>query len=518
VTGDQERSVALVGGHSRQGDDGGGVFLWDPGVGVDDGGTVVVPGGDVGTAAKAGCWRRLLSGPFNVKWFGAAGDGATDDTSPINAAIRAASSRQATLFFPPGTYMVSAGLRASSRLRIQGSGPQWSDRDAGSCIRASRTLPYLLQIAAPDICIDFMWLDGNYLAENVVELRYPADNCDYTRLLITRAMPMTQGDVTKSNLVAVAAGSTIGIGAQTFRACKLIQDPFGDGGVERSKRGHACVSNYFPGVGAGGSPNAFHWLFDGHCFFTGQQYVYRTKFGGATFANSEFFDIGTALFAVELNQPILVLDCYTEEGLGSHGAAPHILLQEEQIAGLPGMAAGELNFTHCQFNTPGAGFVLNGKGPVRIDDCTINGDVSIVPSPRGGSAMPISVVGCGFGPERGIRDPQGYPHLTQFGNFTVRGGAVRSSVHPPRIAGSTVGAGLRGVVVIKDPATTTRVTFESPRPTGNYHVLLSLGNVSRPSAIRTPYTYDLEASGFKIGLSGGMGPGQSCSVFWQVGD
>jgi hypothetical protein len=41
----------------------------------------------------------------NVKQYGAVGDGSTDDTSAISAALTAISSTGGTLFFPPGTYI-----------------------------------------------------------------------------------------------------------------------------------------------------------------------------------------------------------------------------------------------------------------------------------------------------------------------------------------------------------------------------------------------------------------------------
>lgn len=44
---------------------------------------------------------------FNVKAYGAKGDGSTDDRIAIQAAITAASAVRGTVFFPPGLYMVS---------------------------------------------------------------------------------------------------------------------------------------------------------------------------------------------------------------------------------------------------------------------------------------------------------------------------------------------------------------------------------------------------------------------------
>ncbi|MGH3707483.1 MAG: glycosyl hydrolase family 28-related protein [Pseudonocardiaceae bacterium] len=71
---------------------------------------------------------------FNVKDFGAAGDGAGDDTQSIQAAINAAiAANGGVVYFPPGTYPVAkdAGpgifaafsLSGVSNLVFMGDGP-----------------------------------------------------------------------------------------------------------------------------------------------------------------------------------------------------------------------------------------------------------------------------------------------------------------------------------------------------------------------------------------------------------
>jgi parallel beta-helix repeat protein len=51
-------------------------------------------------------FKRLYGDePINVKWFGAKGDGVTDDTDAINAAV---GSGGVTVYVPPGTYMIDA--------------------------------------------------------------------------------------------------------------------------------------------------------------------------------------------------------------------------------------------------------------------------------------------------------------------------------------------------------------------------------------------------------------------------
>jgi hypothetical protein len=62
---------------------------------------------------------------FNVKDFGAVGDGVTDDTAAIQAAINAASAAgvlQGYVVFPPGQYLCTATLTCSSAITLTGSG------------------------------------------------------------------------------------------------------------------------------------------------------------------------------------------------------------------------------------------------------------------------------------------------------------------------------------------------------------------------------------------------------------
>lgn len=60
---------------------------------------------------------------FNVKDYGAKGDGATDDAAAINAAITAASAAGGgTVFLPQGTYIVSSTIALTTNITLAGSG------------------------------------------------------------------------------------------------------------------------------------------------------------------------------------------------------------------------------------------------------------------------------------------------------------------------------------------------------------------------------------------------------------
>lgn len=65
---------------------------------------------------------QLADFAINVKSYGAVGDGVTDDTDAINAAIQAAAN--AVLYFPPGTYSISGSLVVDKIITITGAAPE----------------------------------------------------------------------------------------------------------------------------------------------------------------------------------------------------------------------------------------------------------------------------------------------------------------------------------------------------------------------------------------------------------
>lgn len=94
----------FVSGYYAQGDGGGGHYYYDPDdtTSADNGGIIIV-------ANDGGRWKLLSTPQINVKQFGAKGDGATNDTYPINLAINYANANNIPLFFPSGIYAVDPG-------------------------------------------------------------------------------------------------------------------------------------------------------------------------------------------------------------------------------------------------------------------------------------------------------------------------------------------------------------------------------------------------------------------------
>lgn len=84
-----------------------------------------VPGTLAGPMAfqeAGGHWWELdvSGGIVNVLWFGAKGDGATDDTVAIQSAINAVQGTGATVFFPRGAYKISSPIIVTGTIRLVG--------------------------------------------------------------------------------------------------------------------------------------------------------------------------------------------------------------------------------------------------------------------------------------------------------------------------------------------------------------------------------------------------------------
>lgn len=122
-------------GYYADGDGGEGVFHWSATSSTaDNGGTVINPTGNSGV----GRWLRSVDGGLRLKWFGAKGDGVSDDTAKIQAAIDAAeASGGGTVYVPCGTYNISTGLRMRKGVSLLGEGVGYvGTNSSGNALRA----------------------------------------------------------------------------------------------------------------------------------------------------------------------------------------------------------------------------------------------------------------------------------------------------------------------------------------------------------------------------------------------
>jgi len=92
-----DTEVIIIRGYYTEGDGGGGNFYWDStSTETDNGGTIIKI-----TAVATGRWKRIYSGSLNVKWFGAKGDGITNDADIF-------SSIDSSCIIPSGNYLISS--------------------------------------------------------------------------------------------------------------------------------------------------------------------------------------------------------------------------------------------------------------------------------------------------------------------------------------------------------------------------------------------------------------------------
>jgi hypothetical protein len=161
-------TAVFVAGYDRRGDGGGGAFVW-----VDQDSR-----GDQGLIFRSrirGSWRRVeASGPVRVEWFGAKGDGETDDTAALQRALDS-SGRHLTIAFGPGKVysITNVVLPAVDDLTLLGNNSTLKARPGGDAgfLVASRGWIGNSPEAQPPVHIFEMRFDGGGLVDFSVVLQ-----------------------------------------------------------------------------------------------------------------------------------------------------------------------------------------------------------------------------------------------------------------------------------------------------------------------------------------------------------
>jgi hypothetical protein len=129
---------------------------------ADNGGTIIV-------ASNGKRWKRVYDGAINVRWFGAKGDGATDDTDAIQAAIDVTEERD--VLVPEGIYLIDGVLEGRANLTLRGV-------NAGKSIlkKKAASIGHILDILGTsdkenieiaDLTFDVNLIDSGIVAEYV---------------------------------------------------------------------------------------------------------------------------------------------------------------------------------------------------------------------------------------------------------------------------------------------------------------------------------------------------------------
>jgi hypothetical protein len=178
-----------VAGYYAAGDGGGGLFTYDSAsAATDNGGTVIAPD------AGSGRWLRAWSGSLSVKWFGAKGDGVTDDTEALQAAIETCTgptglsfdpvvNRGTTIYVPPGVFVISERLLVTKSLtRIIGDSAHSSTIKYINGAQGATELIRFLQVAyceLSDIALDGGAGFNPVVTANAADSGATLDFCQY---------------------------------------------------------------------------------------------------------------------------------------------------------------------------------------------------------------------------------------------------------------------------------------------------------------------------------------------------
>ena len=121
----------------------------------------------------------------NVKYYGAKGDGVTDDTTAIQTAIDTIAASSGFVFFPSGTYIVTSGITLESNLCVQGQ----CKEDTIIKYTGLNNDDVMSALSKTGICIKDLSFEGGYLAgtrttSHILEFSTCTDicvrNCKFT--------------------------------------------------------------------------------------------------------------------------------------------------------------------------------------------------------------------------------------------------------------------------------------------------------------------------------------------------
>ena len=176
---------------------------------ADNGGTILVD-------ASGRRWYRRYSGAINVRWFGATGDGETDDTTAIQKAIDYVYSlgKPGTVVIPQSSAeYIFTSILVKTNITLKSTGGVLKLK-SGTCSNSGTTYYLVNNIGHTNVTYDALIIDGNKV---------------------------------NNTLFTVADGITAAGAGTVVRNCKVTNPP--DSGIMFSDcTGGACVDNYVYGA------------------------------------------------------------------------------------------------------------------------------------------------------------------------------------------------------------------------------------------------------------------------------
>jgi hypothetical protein len=281
--------------------------------------TTVDPNNALVTATGSTTPRTLanrFADVVNVKDFGATGDGVTDDTTAIQAALNSLIPNGGVLFFPQGTYLITSSLNVPSMVNLYGEGKQISKILTNNSIN-------LLSFSNENTYgtfIEYLWLYGNGSSNGIY--------CDATTELDAHVLirdcrfenhsnGITNGsgnyalfdsllekcDFLNCNVGVVFSGSQITCLECTFRL-----------------NNYGCELNYeSAGSVAGVRFYGCTWISNTYDVVTNGSIIRPTLFSGCWFEQSKNYVVGTLTSGTQYHQTTTFVSCIFQPGSTSIG-------------------------------------------------------------------------------------------------------------------------------------------------------------------------------------------------------
>ncbi len=170
--------------------------------------------------------QTLVRGPksvFNVRNFGAVGDGWTDDTASIQGAINAAGRSQATVLFPPATYIVTQ-LHLLAGVTLEGYGATLKRPDAtpasplgkfGRMLTTGQN-PWDSELDSPLLVIRGLRVDGNRANQGA----YTKYELEHAHLIFLHAATQKAGKL-RALLEDVSLVNNVADGLSVYTNCSV---------------------------------------------------------------------------------------------------------------------------------------------------------------------------------------------------------------------------------------------------------------------------------------------------------
>lgn len=141
---------------------------------------------------------------YNVKAYGATGNGTTDDTAAIQKAINAACVGGGVLYFPPGDFIVSSALNVCNvngpGVSLEGAGAGVSTINFGNSISGGVTIGYSVPAYRAFIS----------------NISINSSNASVTALTLGAGPSAGAEGFSARNIIVLASGTALAFGANTF--------------------------------------------------------------------------------------------------------------------------------------------------------------------------------------------------------------------------------------------------------------------------------------------------------------